>query len=307
MFAYPTAPGRGAGPWLVSALLRAVVVVLGAGFAIASSGVALAQTSQPLTVSFPSADNSTSLTGYLFAPAGRPKVAPAVVLLHGFGGAYLPAARGTYNSVMLSRSLRAWAELWAAQGYWALVVDSFKPRGLPAGISSGATTPKPGSPGDSAVRALDAYGALRYLRASPRVRADRIALEGWTNGGSAVLASMSRETLAAAGLDRSHGFRAAIAMFPDCSPEAAARPAYAPYAPTHIFTATEGHDIGSACQKLAANTRPLSGELAVTILEVGVHGFDYPGTSRSTTAGTESAANQVRRQSLALFAATIGR
>ena len=34
---------------------------------------ALAQTAQPRTVNFLSADGKTNLVGYLFAPAGRPK------------------------------------------------------------------------------------------------------------------------------------------------------------------------------------------------------------------------------------------
>ena len=67
--------GRGAGLLLRLILLVAALTLTGWGSA------AMAQSSQPRTVTFPSADGKTMLTGYLFAPAGRPKTAPAVVLL----------------------------------------------------------------------------------------------------------------------------------------------------------------------------------------------------------------------------------
>jgi len=194
---------------------------------------ALAQTAQPRTVNFLSADGKTNLVGYLFAPAGRPKTAPAVVLMHGRGGVYSPRAKGNYSSVTMNQQIRDWAQLWSAQGYWALVVDSFGPRGVPGGFSAAADRSRPTTLNDVTVRPLDAYGALRYLRSSPRVRGDRIGIEGWSDGGSAVLATMSAQILPAS--EAGKGFRAALAFYPACGLQGRIKMPYVPYGPVRIF------------------------------------------------------------------------
>ena len=104
----------------LGAALAAFVVAL-----VMLAAPAIAQTSQPRTVTFPSADSKTTLVGYLFAPAGRPKTAPAIVLMPGRSGAYSSLAKGNYSAVTIEKRLRLWAETWSAQGYWALIVDSF--------------------------------------------------------------------------------------------------------------------------------------------------------------------------------------
>ncbi len=157
------APGRKL-PGHRTGRLGAVIAAL---LCLLMAAPAWAQSSQPRTVSFPSADGKTTLTGYLFPPAGRPKTAPAIVLLHGRGGVYISRAKGDYSSLTLARGIRTWANFLSSDGYWVLVVDSFGPRGFPGGLDAAHTAPID----EPAARPLDAYGALRYLRASPRVRA----------------------------------------------------------------------------------------------------------------------------------------
>ena len=50
-------------------------------------------------------------------------------MMHGRAGAYSTNARGRYDAATLSQRHMAWGGLWAAQGYIALLVDGFGPRG----------------------------------------------------------------------------------------------------------------------------------------------------------------------------------
>jgi carboxymethylenebutenolidase len=283
---------RVAPPRLPATLAGCVLALLAL---LAFAAPALAQTSQPLTVGFPSADGVTRLVGYLFAPAGRPKLAPAVVLLSGPGGIYSPRAKGNYSAVTLDKTIRGWAELWAGQGYWALVVDSYGPRGLPGGVAGDAGR-------DAASRPLDAYGALHYLRASPRVRDDRIGLVGWGGGASAVLVAMDRAYLPVVDVPAAHGFHAALAVDAGCRPPDAAA-GYAPYAPLGISTRPQrGEAAVSLCRKLAAAGKAVGGDIAASNLEA-----PHDPDRRRSTASDPAADTQERRLAVTQFAALLGR
>lgn len=293
---------------LSSAILRALVVMLCIAAAQLMASPALAQSSQPRTVTFPSGDGKTTLTGYLFAPDGKPKTAPAVVLMHGRTGAYSPLAKGNYSAVTLSKSIRGWAELWAEQGYWALVVDSFGPRGYPAGALNGASSNRTIPIDEVTMRPLDAYGALKYLRASPRVRGDRVALEGWSNGGSAALASMTSKGLDIAEVEGTRGFRAAVALYPGCGLQGEFKNGYAPYAPVRVFIGSRDDEVSpGACEKLVAASKAQGGDIAISVFEGASHDFDDPARSgHSEAAANAAATSETRKQVVALFAATLG-
>src|SRR5882757_4450360 len=166
------------------------------------------QSALPERVTFPSHDGKTTLTGYLFLPQQRRARVPAVVMMHGRAGAYSSAAKGVYDAGTLSQRHRAWGELWAAQGYVALMVDGFGPRGYPAGFPRHSYDSRPEVLNEVTVRPLDAYGALAYLRARSEVDGARIGLQGWSNGGSATLAAMATPS--------GKGFVAALAFYPAC-------------------------------------------------------------------------------------------
>ncbi|MGN6101640.1 MAG: dienelactone hydrolase family protein [Devosia sp.] len=253
-----------------------------------------AQTAQPRTVSFPSADGKTTLVGYLFAPDGRPRTAPAVILLHGRNGAYSARAHGNYSSVTLEKKLRSWAELWSAQGYWALIVDSYGPRGYPQGFATGGDLARVPAVSEVDVRPLDAYGALRYLKSSPRIRPDRIALQGWANGGSAALASVAPDSLAWAGADLDRGFRMAVALYPDCVLEDKYKGGYKPFAPVHILVGARDEE-EAACNALAGSSKAEGGNTALTVLAGATHDFDDPERSRAQTPANAAASAEARR------------
>ena len=67
------------------------------------------------------------------------------------------------------------------------------------------------------MRPLDAYGALAYLRSRRDIVADRIALQGWSNGGSAALATMSVTAPAIASPTPASGFCGALVFYPACA------------------------------------------------------------------------------------------
>lgn len=96
---------------------------------------------------------------------------PAVVALHGCGGPY--ASRDG-----------SWAKELAAKGHIVLLPDSFGSRGLGPQCRVKQRTISP-----ARERREDAIAAATWLAAQPGVPAGGIALVGWSNGGSTVLAT----------------------------------------------------------------------------------------------------------------------
>jgi dienelactone hydrolase len=186
--------------------MKAILTLVLAAFLAASAD---ARTDAlPQRVTFPSLDGKTTLTGYLFIPdIPQAKRAPAIVMMHGRAGAYSSLANGAYDAGTLSKRHKAWGALWAEQGYVALMVDGFGPRGYPAGFPRHSYDNRPGELNEVTVRPLDAYGALAYLRTRTDVDAARIGLQGWSNGASAILAAMATT-------NAHNGFTAAIAFYP---------------------------------------------------------------------------------------------
>ena len=114
---------------------------------------------------------------YLFEPTGRGPHA-AVMLLRGRAGPHSSLAKGVYIAATLSKRHKEWGTFWAERGYYALLVDSFGPRGYPAGFPAGSYADRPAEVSEQTVRPLDAYAALIFLRAQRDVIADRIGVQG---------------------------------------------------------------------------------------------------------------------------------
>src|SRR6185437_15564965 len=97
----------------------ALIVVMMIGLALDLCAAAAAQDGgSPERVTFMSADGHTTLVGYVFKPAhmSTPRV-PAVVMMHGRGGAYSTRANGVYDDATLSPRHKAWGHEWARAGY----------------------------------------------------------------------------------------------------------------------------------------------------------------------------------------------
>jgi dienelactone hydrolase len=257
----------------------------------------------PERVQFGSADRKTTLVGYVFKPPFQPGGhIPAVVMMHGRAGPYSSLAKGVYDATTLSQRHQFWGRLWAAQGYIAVLVDGFGPRGYPQGFGRFTYESRPAELDEVSIRPLDAYGALAYLRSHPDVMLDRIGLQGWSNGGSATLASMAPD---APGLAGPHaGFRAALAFYPACGlRDHFATIGYRSYAPIRIFVGTADEEISPrVCRELLAHA---GGDVQIHFYKGATHDFDDPGRSRQSIPANADARRDVVQQAPAFFASEL--
>ena len=258
----------------------------------------------PERVAFESADNKTSLMGYLFKPAPLPAVrVPAVVMMHGRGGAYSTLAKGKYDAWTLAQLHQMWGRLWARRGYVALLVDGFGPRGYPQGFSLGSYRSRPTEVDEVTVRPLDAYGALAYLRSRPDVQADRIGLQGWSNGASAALAAMSFDAPGIIAPAPSTGFRAAIAFYPGCGLKRRFEGGYHPYAAVRVYQGTADEEVSPRrCQMLVEKSRGQGGDIDIRLYDGATHGFDSPVLRRQGVPANVAAAADALAEAKGFFA-----
>jgi len=261
----------------------------------------------PERVQFQSADGKTMLVGYLFKPSGETgKRVPAVVMMHGRAGAYSSRANGVYDVATLSLRHKFWGGFWAEQGYVAVLVDGFGPRGYPQGFGRFSYSSRPPELNEVTKRPLDAYAALTYLRARPDVLADRIALQGWSNGGSATLASMAPDAPGIAEHTPEAGFRAALAFYPACGlKDHFAGRQYVSYAPLRVFIGTADEEISPpSCRALLEHA---GGDVKIRFYDGATHDFDDPGRSRQAVAANFAARFDVIDRAQRFFAGELAR
>ena len=176
-------------------------------------GVAAA--AAPQEVSYPSQDG-TLIKAWVYLP-DAPSPRGSVVALHGCGGLY--ASQGARKGQLNARH-QAMADMLLGQGYVAVFPDSLTSRG-----ESELCTQKIGARQiDQTQRRADTLGTLAWVAAQPWASASRIALLGWSHGGSAVLSGtdLSRSDVRAQLLQPA----LAVAFYPGCS--AALKSGYRP-------------------------------------------------------------------------------
>ena len=260
---------------------HSVVLFSAAVLILASCAASAAEDVPPERVTFMSLDGHTTLVGYVFAPQGKEGPRPGVVMMHGRAGAYSTAAKGQYDATTLSRRHRMWGEFWAAKGYVAVLVDGFGPRGYPQGFPRFSYSQRPAELNEITVRPLDAYGGLAYLRARGDVFADRVGLQGWSNGGSAALATMAVAASDAPGADLhtpATGFRAALAFYPACAlKNAFDQSGYRPYAPVLLLQGSADEEVSpKRCAALVERSRDQGGDIRMKLYPGATHDFDDP-------------------------------
>lgn len=189
--------------------LRSYLWLLAAGMASLSGCVHVAPVAPTeQIVSFASAGQAAMagspvrLNALLLRPAGRGPF-PAIILLHGCDG--LRGANGDENKHYYS-----WARHLQAEGFAALLVDSYGSRGLPwlCPLSEGDRPIK-----TDRERVRDAYGALLYLQERDDVLPGRVGALGWSNGGQAALWTIAAQNQARPPLPKGD-FRAALVLYP---------------------------------------------------------------------------------------------
>ena len=112
------------------------------------------------------------LAGELRIPPSAPAKVPAVILIHGSGG--------------ISSGPESWARDLNAMGIAAYILDAFAGRGI-------VSTVEDQNQLHSLAMMVDAYRALDVLAANPRIKADKIAVMGFSKGAvAAVYSAMDR-------------------------------------------------------------------------------------------------------------------
>jgi carboxymethylenebutenolidase len=181
-------------------------------------------------------------------------------------------------------------------------VDGFGPRGYAQGFPRFSYETRPAELNEVSVRPLDAYGALDYLAARADVASDRIGLQGWSNGGSATLATM------AAGASRAGktGFRAALAFYPACGLKGQFEGGYTPYAPVLLFHGLADEEVSpQRCGDLVERSRAEGGAIEIRFYPGATHSFDDPGARRHSVDANASATEDAVKRSLQFFAARV--
>lgn len=262
---------------------------------------ALAQV--PETITFDSADAKVKLTGYLYLPDAKafPAPRPAIVMLHGRSGVYRSGARRFDASTLASRTT-LWGKFWAERGYVGLYVDTFGPRGYHQGFEAGTNDGRrPPEINEIMVRPLDAYRGLAYLRSRKDIQKDRVFLQGWSNGGSAALSTMAEATIGMEKPTIESGFRAAIAVYPACTPVTKHYGmSYRSYAPVLLLIGTEDEEVSFRnCEKL--NTGSRRGDVEFIRYEGATHSYDTPNPKRASVAANATATLDTQARAEAFF------
>ena len=278
-------------------MLRLLFVAL----TVFSMQVAFAQT--PEVVAFDSADGDVKLTGFLYLPDFKewPGLRPAVVMLHGRSGVFSSNAK-KFDATTLSARTVMWGKFWAERGYIGLYVDTFGPRGYARGFEAGTNNgSRPKEINEINVRPFDAYMGLKYLRTRKDVQKDRVFLQGWSNGGSAALSTMAEKTIGAENATAESGFRAAIVLYPACTPVAKNFGTnYRAYAPLLLLIGTQDEEVSYAnCEKLAQGSR--KGDVEFVRYLGATHSYDAPNLTRLAVNANVEATLDTKMRAEAFF------
>jgi dienelactone hydrolase len=210
-------------------------------------------------VQIPLPDGNTLQAHWLPAPgAAGPR--PTVVALHGCGGLYRRDGR------TLDARYPDYAQRLHAEGWHVLLPDSFGSRGEGSQCTRKASERSI----KVATRRGDVAAAVAWSAARPEVDVRRIALLGWSNGGSTTLAAVDTTRPGAAA-----PLAGAVAFYPGC--EVALKQGWASGVP--LLMLLGGDDDWTPpgpCTQWASTLRKVRPEadLRVVVYPGAVHGFD---------------------------------
>lgn len=256
---------------ILNLLTRLVAISLGLACAATATHAQAPKSAAPAiapeyaTVTFPSRDRDrTPVRSILLMPSAQDGKHATVVMLHGCGGMLTPSGR-------LQNRDTDWAKRFQAAGYAVLLVDSFGSRGL----GSQCTTPDRDI--NPARRARDVQAALDWLATQPWAAADRVALIGWSNGGSTLLHAVRA---AYAPTSTAVKLRAAFAIYPGCRPFVE-REGPRPNVPLEMHMGdVDDWTPSDACIEVGKRWN-----VPVTLYPGAYHGFDAPNSPLRTRAG----------------------
>ena len=193
------------------------------------------------------------LGGELRLPLNAPAKVPAVVLVHGSGG--------------IGAGPDYWARALNEAGVAAFILDSFSGRGIVSTVEDQEQL-------NSLAMMVDAYRALDVLAAHPRIRADRIAVMGFSKGAvAAVYSAMDRFQAEYGGKDR---FAAHIGFYTPCNVAYEGDTKVGP-APIRLFHGISDDYVNIVpCRDYAARLKAAGADVTLTEYPDSQHGFDSP-------------------------------
>jgi dienelactone hydrolase len=199
-----------------------------------------------------------TLTAALRMPTPGFSRMPAVVLLHGSGGA--------------SGYVDDWARALNCLGIATLLVDSFTGRGIETTFMNQDALGR-------LAMIVDAYRAHELLARHPRIDASRIALMGFSRGGQAALyAAVSRFRRMHA--QKTADYAAHIAFYPACHTRFLDDERVESL-PIHVLHGTED-DLNpiEPCREYVARVRAAGGDIQLHEFAGARHIFDWPMLAR---------------------------
>ena len=222
--------------------------------AIALLACASAEAQQRETISFESRQKGqpVQVTAEIYRPAKTGPV-PAMVIHHGSGGVSDPR-EGRFAREMV------------AMGVAAVVIDSFKPRGVTSTVHD-----------QSAVTGqdfnLDALMALKALGTNSRIDRAHVGIMGFSKGGTSALMASHEQLVAAAGIPAGLHYALHVPFYPACAiqyyqPRTTGAPIYMLLGGADTYVGTE------PCQTYADALRAAGARIDVKVYPNAPHGFD---------------------------------
>jgi dienelactone hydrolase len=221
---------------------------------VATLAAGTVQAQQRETISFESRQKGqpVQVTAEIYWPAAAGPV-PALVIHHGSGG------------VSDTREGRFAREI-VAMGVAAVVIDSFKPRGVASTVQD-----------QSAVTGqdfnLDALMALKALGSNSRINRARIGITGFSKGGTSALMAAHEAQVVAAGIPAGLRYALHVPFYPSCSaqyyrPQTTGAPIYMLLGGADTYVGFE------PCQTYGEALRAAGARVEVTVFPGAPHGFD---------------------------------
>lgn len=203
-------------------------------------------------------DGDITLKAIVYRPEGAGPF-PAVIAMHDCSG--LTNAAGAVAS-----KYREWAQLLVRDGFVVLFPESYTSRGIGSQCTVRNRPIRP-----ERERVADANASRRWLGQQPDVRADRISLLGWSNGGSSVLWAVRPQHKG----DDKPDFRSAVALYPGC--RRLDSTAWSARVPTLILIGG-ADDVASPqeCEHMVAGAKGRSARISIMVYSGAFHDFDHP-------------------------------